>query len=126
MKYLLAILLCVVVACTTPRVRDETLLPAVQSAWVGVRADVVRGIEDSQLEPTLEMTLLDDVATLDRLIGQGLVAAADPALWAVLGPYGYAGIRDRVEDLEVSPLVAPSLEERMRLFGEALSAWRSP
>lgn len=53
MKNLITVMLVVLctTSCLTSQVRDKTLLPAIQSAWVGVRADVVKGggMLDSEL-----------------------------------------------------------------------------
>jgi hypothetical protein len=89
-------------------------------AWVGVRADLERGLADA-----VEDGDLADRSSLDSLVADLEAALADggerSALrripWAsMLLPYAERGIQDRVDDGEMSDQVAESLRERLRNF----------
>jgi len=114
-------------SCVSDRTREEAGMPAALLAWgdstMGVRADVERGIEDAVFDGDQSAALyLDDVETLDAALRAETYSriqfAAVP--WTSLETLGYRGIDDRVEDGEMTNMVAESLRERMRNFSELM------
>tara|TARA_R110000796_G_scaffold160859_1_gene277615 strand:+ start:18 stop:509 length:492 start_codon:yes stop_codon:yes gene_type:complete len=103
-------------------IRNEALVPAAQRLWVGVSADINRGIDDA----VEDLELLDrtgaDVAVAQ--LGTALAAGASrlqmrTTPWLLLRGYAVRGIQARVDDGEIHELVVPSLLTRVDNF-EAL------
>ena len=116
---LVALMVAATPSCLSQRARDEALLPAMNLAWTGVRADLERGLDDA-----VEDGDLVDRASLDLLVVQ-LEEALDSGSrgqlllvpWAsTLLPYAERGIQDRIDDGQMSDMVAESLRERLRNF----------
>lgn len=85
------------------------LVPAMEAAWVGVRADAERGgtVSAGQLD-TFQTALQDR----DRLT---IVSA-----WPPIHSSAATGIARQVEGREIGPGVAVSKRERLRNFHEAV------
>lgn len=106
-------------SCLSQRARDQALLPAMSLAWVGVRADLERGLADAVEDgDLLDQAPLDGlVAQLDAALDSGSRAQLVLIPWeSTLLPYAERGIQDRIDDGEMSDLVAESLRERLRNF----------
>lgn len=121
MKKLLcvAMLLLATTSCIASKARENSLLPAMNLAWPGVRADVERGIEDAVQDGELADRIVIDfeVVKLDEALKSGLASDFRSVSWLeTLEPYGRRGIEDRVADGEMSDMVAESLRERLRNF----------
>ena len=124
----LALLACLSVSCVSYQMRDEVLLPAASLAWgtseSGVRSDLERGIadavEDGDLENSFELDSL--VIQLDEVLSLGgsrFLLRQIP--WTTLRPYAVRGIQDRVDDGEISQMVADlSYIERLNRFSMAI------
>lgn len=106
-------------SCIASKARENSLLPAMNLAWTGVRADIDRGIadavEDGDLQDRIEVDF--EVVKLDEALKSGLASDFRAVSWLdTLEPYGRRGIEDRVADGEMSDMVAESLRERLRNF----------
>tara|TARA_R110000737_G_scaffold84395_3_gene116944 strand:+ start:1487 stop:1921 length:435 start_codon:yes stop_codon:yes gene_type:complete len=95
----LAILLMLLSSCVTGKVQERTLIPAIESAWPGVRADAELGGL-----PVVELENIDDYVADGRLYMIELPALESAALIGVdlrlvageVGPVGAGIMRDRV------------------------------
>ncbi len=129
MKNLLALaLLLFSSACIGPKVRQSTLVPAVVMAWQGVRADIERGIEDAMEDGDLKNRYQLDAAItqIDEALAQGAPQVLIRLIfWPELEPYAYRGIQDRVDDGELSQMIADSsMRQRIINFSDALKELR--
>ena len=110
-------------SCISQEVRDNALVPGAQLAFVGVRADIERGLADAVEDGELANREPLD-AELDRLRdaldNDAPRAEMRTIPWEVLRPYGDRGIQDRVDDGEIDPLIAPSLIQRLDNFEAAV------
>lgn len=96
MRLLLLLLLS---SCVTGKVQERTLIPAIESAWPGVRADAELGGL-----PVVELENIDDYVADGRLYMIELPALESAALIGVdlrlvageVGPVGAGIMRDRV------------------------------
>ena len=95
----LAILLLLLSSCVTGKVQERTLIPAIEAAWPGVRADAeLGGLAVTELEN------IDDYVADGRLYMIELPALESAALIGVdlrlvageVGPVGAGIMRDRV------------------------------
>lgn len=113
MKHLLFVLALAFVApalpfaCSAPAAKEHVLLPELKAAWPSVHAAAERG----------GMSL----ATLNAF--ETGLKAGTPVLadWVPIEVAAHAGIEARITAGEVTPGVAASLHERVRLFGVALN-----
>ncbi len=95
----LAILLMLLSSCVTGKVQERTLVPAIEAAWPGVRADAELGGL-----PVVELENIDDYVADGRLYMIVLPALESAALIGVdlrlvageIGPVGAGIMRDRV------------------------------
>ena len=111
MKLLLTMCL-LLSSCLATRVEDKTLLPAVQSAWPGVHADI-------QMDPT------ESVGTASLDAATAAIAAGDRAgirtiFWPPMDAAASRGIAFRVSSEQISIGVAESLTERLTKFRSAI------
>ncbi len=113
---LLAVLL--LPSCAASRTIDLTLIPAVQSAWPNVRADLELGLEVGEIPEN--SALAGKLLTLDNAIqtGNGHVLRAND--WPSLEVWAVRGVLERIHRGELSEGVATSLYERILRFGEAM------
>lgn len=127
MKLLTALIACVaLVACTANQARQNVLLPAVSSAWIGVQSDLDRGLSDAVNDgEVVPPAIIAAESTVVRSLAASNPLTLGSDSWILLQPYVVRGIHDRVEDGELSPLAEASLLERARLFGLALESWRT-
>lgn len=134
MKNLLSIVAVVLLAsCVSNRTREEVGLPAALTAWgtseMGVRSDIERGIADAVEDgnignPGIYMTDVEELdAALRMETYSQLQFAAIP--WLSLKEFGERGIQDRIDDGEMTDMVAESLRERMRNFDELMVRLRT-
>lgn len=94
-----AILLMLLSSCVTGKVQERTLVPAIEAAWPGVRADAELGGL-----PVVELENIDDYVADGRLYMIVLPALESAALIGVdlrlvageIGPVGAGIMRDRV------------------------------
>lgn len=114
-------------SCVSQRTREEAGMPAALLAWgtsdMGVRSDIERGIADAVEDGDASAALLtDDVDNLDAALRAESYSRVQFAAipWAELEPMGYRGIEDRIEDGEMTDMVAESLRERMRNFSDLM------
>lgn len=127
MKILLSLLAAIVLlfsSCVGTQARNNSLLPATQMAWIGVRADIERGALAAGISADPSIPVL--VATLDGALQTGDAAGIAAVPWSFLAPYGERGIADRVAKGELAPTLASSLLERLRQFGAALARLSLP
>jgi len=112
MKNLIAVLLVAVSAtsCLTPQVRDKTLLPAIQSAWPGVRADVEYA--GSMLE--------SELIAWDSAVETGNFLALDTQ---DLEMQAIAGVNLRLEAGEIGPQGAAIMRDRASNFAAAVNEY---
>lgn len=115
-------------SCISTKARDEALLPAATLAWgnsqAGVRSDLERGIADA-----VEDGDLADPAPLDALVlqldevlalGGSRVLLRQIPWESTLLPYAARGVQDRVDDGEISQMIADvSYMERLNQFSLA-------
>lgn len=116
---LVALMVAVTPSCLSQRARDSALLPAMKLAWNGVRADLERGIDDAVEDGDLvdEAALDILVVQLSEALNSGSRGQLNIIPWAsTLLPYAERGIQDRIDDGEMSEMVAESLRERLRNF----------
>lgn len=134
MKSLLSIVAVLLLAsCVSNKTREEAGMPAALLAWgtpeMGVRSDIERGIADAVEDGNIgnPSIYLDDVVSLDTALRAPIYSqlqfAAIP--WLSLKEFGERGIQDRVDDLEMSDMVAESLRERLRNFDELMVRLRT-
>ncbi len=112
MKSTLLIMCLLLTSCLAARVEDKTLLPAVQSAWPGVRADI-------------EMDPAEAVSDADLAFATAAIVAGDRTgiraiAWAPMDASASAGIAFRVSSGEIGAGVAQSLNERLIQFRSAI------
>jgi hypothetical protein len=107
--------LALLVACTGLTARQKVLLPAMQSAWPAVKADLERGVP----------VRTDDIAAFDVALTAGDVAAIRLVPWQLLDESAQAGIAVRVTAGTITEGVAGSLRERLKNFREAVLAFTS-
>lgn len=100
-------------ACWGLSARQKALLPAIQGAWPGVKADLERGV------PRLDA----EIAALEVGINEGAPKKIAAVEWPRLAASAIAGAAARVEKGEISVGVAASLGERVSNFGESLSTF---
>lgn len=119
---ILSLVLCFT-GCMSTKARDEGLLPATRMAWTGVRADIELGIDDAVAAGvTFSAPLLREyIARIDQGLESGNRADFTLVSWESLEPYAQRGIKVRVTKQEISPLLVPSFQERLRNFGWALA-----
>lgn len=110
--------------CVSTKGRELSLLPAIRTAWPAVQSDLAVGIDDAAAGGQDVSAVRVAVVDLDEAIvnGDALFVANVP--WAVLEPYGERGVQVKVTNGTISPLVAPSLLERLHKFGEAIAKMR--
>ena len=108
--------------------RERALLPALRSAWPGVAADVQRGVNDGLDDGDLTAAASDALVASGDHLGASLSSTLEEAKtvtgaeWPVLHPWAARGVIDRVDDGEVGPGVAVSLNERILQFDAAIDA----
>jgi hypothetical protein len=127
----LAIIFVLFTSCigTRDKVIDTTLLPAMRLAWggevYGLQADVLRGIDDAHEDGDIDnpdpmRTLVDEMsAALDS----GNLSSTP---WPALASFAERGIRDRIDDGEITAAVARELRLRVQRFEDALQASIAP
>jgi len=98
-------------SCLTPQVRDKTLLPAIQTAWVGVRADVVYS-GGSILE--------SDLIAWDAAVETGNFAALDVQELEMMA---IAGVNLRLEEGQIGPQGAAIMRDRASNFAAAVNEY---
>lgn len=113
--FLFAIVFALCFSCLGTRARDDVMMPAVQMAWVGVHADLDRGIAIKG-----DTAASASVQALDEAITTGNRLMVSSVSWDKLEPFGQAGINDYVAKQEIDELVALSLRERLHNFGVSL------
>ena len=111
----LGVLLMLLPSCLTGHAIDETLLPAMEAAWPGVRADIERAPEGEGV-PVMVLDVFE--AALGGA-DYGVMVGVD---WPVLEAAAYAGIQARLDAGEIGPGVKISLIERVLRFRYALEA----
>ncbi len=122
----LVLLLAITAAgCIGTKTRDKALMPAVASAWKGVKADIDKGVMDAKeaggLSESAEAVLAVQLSNFDAAIAakDRTALTAMRAHWPVFKTYAERGITRRVKDGEISAGVSQSLLERVRNFEEA-------
>lgn len=105
----LVIALCAT-SCVTQRVRDVALLPPIQSAWVGVRADVEYA--GSMLE--------SELLAWDAAVETGNFLALDVQ---DLEMQAIAGVNLRLEAGEIGPQGAAIMRDRASNFAAAVNEY---
>ena len=116
---------CLMASCITKRVIHPTMFPALDFAWVQVREDVLRGIEDGRATEELHAFEAAQLSSNVTHLGAALAARDLPAMrqapWETLRPWGKRGIEAQLEAGEIGPGVALSLHEQLYNFSET---WR--
>lgn len=113
-RLVLPMLLALLVAsCTANRVQDRTLLPAVQSAWPGVREEI------EAAPPAVEVSAVELDLVEERLMS-GQRVRIRQIEWLPLEVAAQAGIEQQILDGVISEGVALSLRERLDRFRDAL------
>lgn len=108
--------------CLAVKARENALLPAMRTAWVGVRGNIELGIQDAHLDdPSAPLAA---VGALDSALTAGDELRLSVAPWELLEPYGQRGIDSKLTRGDVTEPVATSLRERLRQFGRALSKFK--
>lgn len=110
-KILLILVSLVAMSCSTTRVENATLVPAVQSAWPGVRYD----IEQAPTQP--QPGVLDAVEFAIEGGNRSLIRAIN---WPDLQVLALSGIDAQLNDGRISAGVALSLIERVGRFRDGL------
>lgn len=96
-------------SCTTNRVQKHTLVPAIQLAWPGVRADAsVGGMSEGQL------VVWDDAVETAELRGMDVIELEDACL---------AGIDVRLMAGEIGPQGAEIMRDRAHSFRAAVEEY---
>ncbi len=119
------LLLLAVASCVGTKVRDAALMPAVASAWTGVKADVEKGMEDAKeagdLTESTEAVLRVQLGHLDKAIANKdrVALRALRPTWPGFKALAERGITRRVKDGEIGVGVSQSLLERVRNFEDA-------
>lgn len=103
-RYILILVL--LTSCLATKVENATMIPAMQSAWTGIRADIMK----SEAPPT------DVIALMDAAIRDGDRVALSFIDWTILKAAAVEGIKARVAAGEIGPGVALSLHERLIRF----------
>jgi len=119
---MLAVGLLVLAACAGVTARNEVLLPAMEVAWVGVKADVEYGIDILVLQGDIEMAndARSALAEFDDVFMTGDRERLPATQWPALADLAAQGIQMRVVIGEIGPGVAESKMERLRMFHDAL------
>lgn len=119
MRHLVLAAFLLLLSCAT-----SAILPAVQSTWPGVRADVDRGVldatEDGDLDAAQSVAtrlLLDQLGDAIQAGDEGATCAAD---WPEIRLLAERGVVDQIEDGEIGMGAAASLRERNMRFFEAV------
>lgn len=117
-------------ACFARRGEPTVLFPPAQIAWESISIEYVRGIEDGEQDGDVSAPLADDLREMGTDLGQSLVAQDRVALrainWSVMRPFAQRGIDDKLDDGEIGPGVANSLEERLDNFTETIERLQQP
>lgn len=108
-------------SCAGGAARDNALMPAIQQAWPGVKADLDRGflVQPGTVDQTAE-------ARLDFAIRAGDRAAVNLNDWIIVQPMAGVGIADRLAKGEIGPNGWNSLRERLRLFDQSIRSLNQP
>lgn len=122
---LLAGFLCLgLTSCFSPRVDPIALWGPADMAWPAVERDYERGIqdgvEDHELSAASAGVLLQDGATLGKVIDTKDREALMAVPWDAMSHWANRGIQDKLEDGEVGPGVAASLREQLVNFTETI------
>lgn len=134
MKNFLSMLAVMLLAsCVSNKTREEAGMPAALLAWgtpeMGVRSDIERGIADAVEDGDLSNPGIyeSDVDELDSILRMETYSQIQFASvpWSTLKDFGFRGIQDRVDDAEMSDMVAESLRERMRNFDVLMERLRT-
>lgn len=105
---LLCLLAAAAAGCAGREARTHILIPSMEVAWPGVRADAERGGAAAEDLEAMDLAL----ESRDNL---SIVSA-----WPEIRAAAEAGIQARLDEGEVSPGVATSLRRRLTEFDEAV------
>lgn len=113
MKLSFLLIMCLLLtSCLATRVENKTLLPAVQSAWPGVRDDI-------QMDP-VEAVSAATIQSASLAIAEGDKTGIRAIFWAPMDAAASDGIAFRLSSGQISPGVAVSLIERLVKFRAAI------
>ena len=104
--------------CAMDAAMQGVLLPAMEKAWDGIKADIQRAIEF--LPEDQQPIATADLAEFDRAFRGGDLQGVIDSSWGALADLCAAGIARRVRLGEIGPGVAESKLERIRMFYLAL------
>ncbi len=112
-------------ACAGVRARDDALLPIARNVYENVRADISRGIADAVKDDDLTAGAAAHLEVLADRLGE-ILDSGDRSLlrvfpWATLEGYAVRGVRDMIDDGDVSEGVAIVLLQRIVNFREVLA-----
>ena len=105
MRSLFLILALSLGSCVTTQVKDKTLLPAIESAWDGVRDDIIYGGEIATVVDEwslmVETNTLDDMDTQD--VEDAAIVGVDLRLAdGLVGTVGAEIMRDRARNFKIA------------------------
>lgn len=121
-RRILPFLLLILVACAGAAARQNLLLPSMQQAWVGVRAQVA-----DQLLHVEDSATTAELAGADAALQTGDAVAVAAVDWPRIDAAAEASIERRVQAQDIGPAVAESLRERLRQFANARQTYtRTP
>lgn len=111
-------------SCLGARVKPAALFPPAVSAWPGVHADILEGLELEESAAAVDAARADALELGDALEASD-VAGVRAVDWTTLHRYATEGIAARVTAGEIGEGVAVSLSERLRQFDETILRLRS-
>ena len=122
-----AIILCVsllATSCVAARITPSVLFPPARLAWPAVEEDYLRGVDDLVADGEAAEAERAALVGHAESMGSALEAESQGALravpWTIMRPIAQRGIDDRLEDKEIGPGVAESLELQLQLFTETI------
>jgi len=111
-------------SCAGTAAREDVLMPAVQQAWPGVRADAQRGIAAVYPAGAPDEVVLP-LSRLDRAIFDGNRAKINLLDWEAIRFLALAGIDDRLAKAEIGPNGAKSFRDRVFYFDESIRSLKA-
>jgi len=109
-------------ACVGTKIRDDVLIPAIQEAWINVKADIEVGLADavSKGEITPESTVFTVLEMMDKAVASGVRRDIRVVPFNLIEPYAYQGIQAKIDAGELTIGTAAFLEERIKAFSDSL------
>ena len=119
---MIALAMVLMTACAAQQAREQVLLPAMEQAWVGVKADIEAGIDILELQNQKDgaARARADLAEFDDVFKTGDIERLPKTKWPQLANLANQGIAMRVVLGEIGAGVAKSKVERLRLFHNAI------